>query len=235
VDINTEWVRNAIASLSTGFKVEVRKLYTDMEMFQAEPISYLALNSMSQSLYKRPDVANRLLIFRTAKIDNYIPLNLLISDVLEHRNEILSEVFDTLGAINKYINNKYVYTGQFRMADFANLGYKISTAFGREKEFEAILKIMAHEQSTISLEDDAIVELISRWLNIRTTITFISTGELYGELSKIASDTKINFPFKTVASFGQALNASFANLNNIFLVNRTRGHANKMMWDIRYK
>lgn len=236
VDINEEWVRNAIASLSTGFKVEVRKMYSNMEMFQADPIAYLAMNSMTQGLYKRPDVASRLLIFRTKRIANFIPAQILEQNIIDHRDEILSEVFDTLRGILRYVDNKFSYFGNFRMADFANLGYKIATYFGREKEFEVILNIMSQEQAELPMEDNPLIDIIDKWLNNRGIIQdYVSTGELYGQLQKVASDNNLFFPFKSSVSFGRAMQSTFENLKLIYNVTNRRGGGNKILWLITYK
>lgn len=235
VDINEEWVRNAIASLSTGFKVEVRKLYSNMEMFQADPISYLAMNSMGQGLYKRPDVANRLLIFRTKRIQEFIPPHILEKDVLENRDAILSEIMDNLLKINMFIDDKFTYHGTFRMADFANLGFKIATALGRENEFKIILEIVSNEQQSLPLEDNPLVDILDKWLNRRVEVKYISTGELYAECKSIADTTKLHFPFKSSAGFGKALQFAHENLKQIYKVDVRRGHANKMVWMITYK
>lgn len=236
VDITEEWVRNAIASLSTGFKVEVRKLYSNMEMFQADPIAYLAMNSMTQGLYKRPDIASRLLIFRTKRIEGArIPETLLYKNLLEHRDEILSEVFDTLGSIINYIDDRFSYYGNFRLADFANLGFKISTAMGREKEFEIILDILAREQTELPLEDNPIIDVIDKWLNTRLQPEYISTGELYGVLEKTAKDSHLYWPFKSSLSFAKQMQSALENLKLYYSILQRRSHGNKTMWLITYR
>jgi hypothetical protein len=237
VDINDEWVRNAIASLSTGFKVEVRKMYSNMEMFQADPIAYLAMNSMTQGLYKRPDVASRLLIFRTKRIANFIPAQILEQNILDNRDEILSEVFNNLAGILRFIDDKFSYFGNFRMADFANIGYKIATYFGREKEFEIILNIMSKEQNELPMEDNPLIDILDKWLNSKSVLApiYISTGELYGQLKKVADDSNLFFPFKSSVSFGRAMQSTFENLKDIYNIQNKRGGGNKILWLITYK
>ena len=235
VDINEEWVRNAIASLSTGFKVEVRKLYSNMEMYQADPIAYLAMNSMSQSIYKRPDVASRLLIFRTKRLQSLIPSHVLEKNLLDNRNEILSEVFDTLLGINRFVDDNYTYEGNFRMADFANLGYKIAMNFGLEYEFKLILDILSREQASLPLEDNPIIDLLDKWLVERKEIGYISTGDLFAALYKVASETKLTLPFKNSQGLGRALSMSMENLKTLFKIECRRGHGNKLMWWIENK
>lgn len=235
VDINEEWVRNAIASLSTGFKIEVRKLYSNMEMFQADPISYLAMNSMGQGIYKRPDVASRLLIFRTKRIASYIPGIVLERNVITYRDNILSEVLDNLKEISKYVDDKFTYTGNFRMADFANIGLKIATAFNKENEFKNILNIIGEEQALLPLEDNPMVELLDKWLAKRLSQDWITTGDLYAELKKIADDGKYHWPFKSLISFGRAMQMSLENLKHLYNIDWHRGKSNKTFWSITHK
>lgn len=235
VDINDEWVRNAIASLSTGFKVEVRKMYSNMEMFQADPIAYLAMNSMTQGLYKRPDVASRLLLFRTKRIPQFIPAQILERDVIEHRDEILSEVIDNLRGMLRYINDTFNYYGSFRMADFANLGTKIAAYFGQDKAFENILQVMGQEQKELPLEDSPLVDLIDKFIGGRLNQIYMSTGELYGSFKKIAEDSGLFFPFKSSVSFGRALQTQIDNLRIYYDITIHRGRANKTMYLITYK
>ena len=235
VDINEEWVRNAIASLSTGFKVEVRKMYSNMEIFQADPIAYLAMNSMTQGLYKRPDVASRLLIFRTKRLPQFIPAQILEKNIEDNRNEILSEVFDNLQGILKFIDDKFTYYGSFRMADFANLGFKIATYFGREKEFEIILDIMSREQSSLPMEDNPLVDLFDKWLNIRQEQKYLTTGELYAQLQKVSNETGLFFPFKSSVSFGRTLQTTLENLKLFYDIASKRGGGNKLKWLINFR
>lgn len=235
VDINEEWVRNAIASLSTGFKVEVRKLYSNMEMFHADPIAYLAMNSMGQSIYKRPDIASRLLIFRTKKLQQTISEAVLYGDIARFRHQILSEVLDTLSHINQYIKPEISFNSSFRMADFAQLGYKIATAFNKAEEFKLILQILISEQTSLPLEDNALVDLIDRWLDERKDKDWISTGDLYAQLYKLSSNTGLNLPFKNSQGLGRAITLSLENLKSIFFIDQHRGHSNKMMWRIEHK
>jgi len=234
--IKNDWIRNKIASLSTGYKVEVRKMYSNMEMFQANPIAYLALNSMSQSVYQRPDIASRLLIFRTKQFPgDVIPPHIIDADIHEFRNLILSEVLDNLCKIIKYVDNKFAYKGKFRMADFANVGYKIASAFGREYEFSHILDIMTADQRALPLEDSPLVELLDKWLATRNTFLEVSTGELYGQLKSLSETAKLFFPFKSSISFGKILQTSLANLKLYFDIEARKGSNNKVEWRISNK
>jgi len=237
VDVNTDWVRNAICSLATGFTIKLRRLFTTNEQYTATPICFLAINSMTQSIYKRPDVASRLLIFRTKAIgqNDMIPEEKFHRDVYQFRNEILSEIFDNLKGILKYITNDYPYKGGFRMADFANLGYMIATALGKEQEFNTVLQIVSQEQATLPLEDDPLIDFLEKWLALGHHGQFVSTGELYGELKKIADDTKMAFPFRSSVGLGKMLMANLSNLQNIFDIEVRKGSANKTMYNFSYK
>lgn len=238
VDIDEEWVRNAIASLSTGFKIEIRKLYSNLESFEADPIAYLALNSMGQSLYKRPDIASRLLIFRNKKLETKIPEAKLLSGILSNRNQILSEMIDQIKGILYYINNDlYDYSGNFRMADFANLGYKIAAVTDQEFEFKLILDILGHEQQSLPLEDNPLITLLEKWLDCPPGNygNYVSSSELYGNLSLLSKITGITFPYKSVMSFAKNLSISLDSLRQVFDIEMIRRTGNKIEYNFSKK
>jgi len=235
VDVNTNWVRNAICSLATGFTIKLRKLYTTNEQYEATPICYLAINSMTQNIYKRPDVASRLLIFRTKALEQIKPEESFHRDIYQHRNEILSEMFDNLKDILYYITDDFEYQGNFRMADFANLGFMISKSFGQEHEFKTVLQLLSQEQAALPLEDDPLIDFLEKWLALGHHNQFVSAGDLYGELKKIADDTKIAFPFRTSIGLGMALANNLENLRHIFDVEIRKGSANKTLYSFGYK
>ena len=235
-DIDINWVRNAIASLATGMKVETRRLYSNMEMFSADPIAYLGLNSMTQSLYKRADVASRLLIFRTKRLEGeLIPEEVLNERILNVRDFLLSEIFDNLAKIANYVDDKFTYKGAFRMADFANIGFKIAIAFGRENEFKHILEIMTYDQQSLPMEDNPLIDLLDHWLNKRLVDEPIASSELYGQLKDISDTTKMYFPFKSSVSFGRDLQTSIESLKQLYDIKSFKGRSNKTLWRISFK
>ena len=236
VDVNEEWIRNAICSLATGFTIKLRKLYTTNEMYEADPICYLAINSMTQSLYKRPDVASRLLIFRTKALKQTKPEDFFHRDILQYRNEIFSEIFDTLQQILPHIKHEHQYTGNFRMADFANLGFMMCKAWGREYEFQTTLDILSHEQASLPTEDDPIVECLEKWLHGTDNAgKFVTAGELFGQLKGVAEAQNSTFPFKSVVSFGRNLASMVENLRHIFNIDVQKGSGNKTLYSFTNK
>jgi hypothetical protein len=235
VDINAEWIRNAIAAVSTGQSFEFRKLYSNNEVFKVNPIAYLAMNSMSQSIYSRGDIASRLLIFRTKKLQQEIPAAILFKNIADFRNEILSELFDNLVKILPYINYDHEYKESFRMADFANLGFKIAKSFTLEYEFKTILKVLSSEQTALPLEDNPIVDLIEKWLAKGNYGKFVSTNELFGDLKRMCDENKLFFSFKTTVAFGKYLAMNLENFRQIFHIEMRKGGGNKTMWTFEHK
>ena len=230
VDVDIEWVRNAIASLATGFKIEVRRLYTNMEMFEADPIAYLALNSMTQTLYKRPDIANRLLIFRTKKIADYIPEHIFNDNIAKYRNELLSELIDDIQKMLPYITLEHEAYGKLRMADFASLGIKLARGMDREGEFRLILDILAHEQKMLPLEESPLIELIEKWLNKGHYGEWVTASELFGFFTEITNSNKIPMPWKSTVSLGKALSGSLDNLSLLFHIEFRRVSGNRIQY-----
>lgn len=236
VDVNEEWIRNAICSLATGFTIKLRKLYTTNEMYEAQPICYLAINSMTQSLYKRPDVASRLLIFRTKALTETMPENFFHDNIVQYRNEIFSEIFDTIQKMLPYIKRERQYVGNFRMADWANLGFMLCKVWGKEHEFRIALDTLTQEQTSLPLEDDPIVELIEKWLQDSYNVNrLVSASELFGELKRIADAQNITFPFKSVVSFGKVLASMVTNMRNVFDVEVSKGRSNRTLYGFSNK
>jgi hypothetical protein len=112
------------------------------------------------------------------------------------------------------------------MADFADFSMTIARYSGIEKEVRAIFDKLSYEQSAFTLEGDPIFDLLSIWIekpgNEGQEIT---NTDLCEELSKIAEEEKIRFPFRGKhKSFAHRMANLRANLNQFFdITQQTRG------------
>ena len=111
------------------------------------------------------------------------------------------------------------------MADFADFAMKVARHEGREVALQEIFKKMSREQSEFTLEDDPIFDLLLHWVSVDgNSGRFITNKELCEELTKLADELKINFPYRGEArSFTNRMTNIRSNLEEFFVINHKPG------------
>ena len=129
---------------------------------------------------------------------------------------MMSELFHMLNAcICRLKENKLdEYAGNFRLADFADFGWKVADD---RQIFMEILHKMDEEQSEFLLEGDPFVECLSTWLefdgNEGKTVT---ANQLFESLRSIVDGEKTAFPYKSPRSLSMKLKHEESNLKTFF-------------------
>jgi hypothetical protein len=220
-DATFKWLDDKLAIAATGGSVQKRELYTTNKLIDFPIHAFVGITSRTPQ-YRRDDVADRLLIMKVARLDSYIPESVILSEVTEHRNKIMSEVVFHIQEIVRALrdHSREVESVNFRMADFARFALTLAKYAGIYTEMETILTRLSTEQTDYANEDDPIPELLLAWVDISGNAgREVTTSQLCKELSNLAERTNREFPYKgQVQSFGQKLSSSLTYLKTIFKI-----------------
>ena len=131
----------------------------------------------------------------------------LLDAVAERRNAIWSELLDGLNAIVGYLRDHPERVPvTFRMADFAAFALKVATLWGRREELENALAKLEGAQAELVLESEPIHQVLALWLqNSANHGREMEAGVLHRELSKLAGEHQITWPFGNGKALGIAL------------------------------
>lgn len=215
-DAPIKWLPDRLATFATGHEFELRELYTTNQLAVFKPMASIVLTSRDPH-FRRPDVAERLLIAKLMRPKEFIPESEVVRDLMKRRDSVWSDLLDTLNwALNALRDNLEAPRMDFRMADYASFGWRISMAQGGDRAASAFceaLKNLEKEQASYTTEEDPVTMCLGTWLQKENGFgrekksnfgREIDTGLLYKELSEIAREEGLMLP-KTSASFGKRL------------------------------
>lgn len=236
-DSKADWLEDRIATLATGGTIKCRKLYSNNEMMEIETHCYLGITARTPH-FRRDDIADRLIIMKVSRLEEFRSEKDMLSEIIENRNQIMTEVIYRLKDILKALHEfKHVeFRGKLRMADFASFAYKVALGEGKGQEMETIFNKMASEQSSFTLEKDPITDLLYTWVaSENNQRRYVEHRDLYQELKKIAEDAGEKFLYKNHRSFSQKLSNIRSNLESFFLIEEKSigGHRKQYCYSIK--
>ena len=219
VDAYKDWLNDRLAQAATGQRIEKRELYTTNRLVRYYPRCFLSLNSREPK-FKRPDVVDRLLLFRVQRLEKFVSESRLIGEIQKYRNELWTEMLIDLNQIVAALKeDNEPFLSQHRMADWAELGWRIAKTQDAGDYFVQLLEKMNREQSQFVLEEDPIFLCLDIWVNKPGNQgRQVTASTLYYDFQIIAEQEKISFTFKSAKSFGRRLHSILSNLEEFFNV-----------------
>ncbi len=230
VDGKIPWLNDHLAALATGGSITLRKLYTTNEKITFNPRVFLALTSRSPK-FRREDVVDRLLLLRVARFQKFKSEKKLREERLAKRNELWTELLNDLNQIVKALRaDNEEFTTVFRMADWADLGWRIAKTQGIGDKFLETLQRMEQEQTAFFMEGEPLCDVLEIFLEETANHgKKLAARDLYPILSGIADDNRIRWPYKNSRSLAQRLSnirSSLAEFLNI-AVEKGRGNVTR--------
>jgi hypothetical protein len=206
VDGRIDWLNDRLATCATGGQITLRKLYTTNETETFRPRCFLALTARTPR-FRREDVADRLLLFRVERLERFRPERELIEASVAHRNEVLTGLLNDLNEIVRALR-----VGDpddqvcFRMADFGTMAVFLARAAEGDSGADALRAILAkmeEEQGDYAIEDEPLYHALEFWLEGMGNRGRAATSHtLFEELSRIAKDHGLYWPYRNAVSFG---------------------------------
>ncbi len=224
-DKKCKWLDDKLATMATGGTIKRRDLYTTNNLVEYKTKCFLGITSRTP-YFRRDDVAERLLIMKVEKLKSKNAENKLLNEVNKNRDEIMTEIVNYLQEIVRALKkeNETDYSGNFRMADFADFALKVACYGCVEIHVRNVLDKLSNEQSYFALEDNPTFDLLYEWAP-NNPGKEVTNAELCKELADLADKKRIDFPYKgKTQSFAQHMRNLRANLSEIFdITERTVG------------
>jgi len=239
VELNTKWLEDHLASLSTGSAIRTRKLYADVgQELVIRPETWIVLNGISPRV-RRPDVADRLLILNFHRLSEHErrPESEIVDWILEYRGELLRGYVSELKRIVKRLaTSEEEFESPIRMEDWAKLAWQISGHFGCRSTFESALEKVSHRQSEYALEDDPLFSAVSIWMERERSQRDLTASLLLRELSVVAEREGIDLSYGrkplNAISLGKRLNQLKGNFAQVGIrVVVTKASSNKKLYE----
>jgi len=220
-DAKCHWLDDRLAVVATGGSLKLRQFFTTNKLVEFPTCCFVALTSRTPH-FRRDDVADRLLIIRVMRFTEFLSENVLLTEVSNERNVILSETVSRLQGILGRLSKEEGkdYPSKFRMADFYTFSMKIGPSLGIEKKkIVEIFSKLARQQSYFSLEEDPTVMLLLLWAD-KNPDREVTNKKLWEELKDLAKEKEMDFPYETrFQSFAQRISHLRPDLTELFDIN----------------
>jgi hypothetical protein len=232
-DTPSPWLEDRLATAATGGTIKLRELYTTNRMVEYPIRAALAITSRSPN-FRRPDIADRLLPLYVKRFGEFIAEAKLLSHLQARRSEMMGQLLAELEHVVRVLAQQrdVTYRGAFRMADFAEFGYKIATAEEWADEFIRMMERLSKQQASFALAEETVVDLIEAWLQVdggKNAGRAVKSSELFGELTLIAQSKKIEFILKPGA-FAQKLAGLVPTLQECFDIEVLAGRSRQRFY-----
>jgi hypothetical protein len=132
-DSKIDWLEDGLATYATGLRHQLRRLYSTNEEVSYRPRAFLMLSSRDPR-FRRADVAERLLLLHCKRLEAYISEDVIFGELERRRGAVMAEILRLLGQAAD-AQQAIAPSMQFRMADYASFGWKLSHRTGREAEW----------------------------------------------------------------------------------------------------
>jgi len=235
-DTAPRWFEDKLAVVATGGTIKKRLYFTTNEEV-AFPIQCFAAITSRTPNFQRDDVADRLLIVELKRYERFLRANSLLSEVLKHRHEIMSEIVYELQKIVRALRDlkDEDMAGSFRMADFADFCMKIGCSEGIESQIRTLLHKLEYLQRGFALERHSTGKLVYLLAQKKPGVEWDARG-LNEELVRLAEEEKIFFPYaRKINSFAQHLTKLKSSLAGVVEIASRSGHGGSNRYMIRPK
>ena len=211
VDEYIPWLSDMLAKCSTGQRISMRVLYKTNELITFYPRVFIGLTARMPH-FRRDDVADRLLIFKVKRFDQFKPQSELVNEIYDHRKEIWGDILTRLNDIIRLLKkNKDTVLSRFRLADFYN--------FCRRQENDSerlnfIFDKMSSAQSDYILEYEPILQVLNIYMNGKNE-EILTTGQWYKKLAETAEKENLTW-YKSARSFGMKIKNLISELRQYY-------------------
>lgn len=236
VDQRIPWLEDAIARAATGMKITKKVLYTTNDQATYWPKCFLAFTARTPR-FRRDDVASRILTFRLEPIEVTISEDILLRQVDEDRNKMLSEYAVMLNRVVATTDYQVVNT-DLRLADFANIATRIGAALNQPEAIRRVLNGLNASQHIFAVEESDLYAVLYVWVRQYNMVQDrpmmepepvsndgrrISTEELFKELDDVAKSNGFKWDVRNQKDLGMQL----SQLKGDFEIDRPRTNAKK--------
>jgi len=239
LDAYIDWLPDAICSYTTKGTWTKRKLFTDSEEATIKPHAFIAVASKNPASFRREDTADRCVILRLDRREQFTRFQSLEEEIQQLRPQIVGEYMWYVNQIVAEIRHGALTesaTEVHRMADFAALARVVGRVVGWEPEAVAdLLNAVQGEQIAFINEEDPLVELLHKWIVYRPRNAPSNVGrelglfQLFQEMETLANAHGIQF-YKNARLLSQKLRSQHIERDFIVQLLAPDGHKSYRIW-----
>jgi len=221
VDEHVSRLADHLAQAATGIAFKRRELFTTNTEIEYRPQCFIALNSRTPKFIDgRDDVLDRTLVLTTVRFKNFCGESEILREISDHRNSLWTELLRSLNRLLARTPRADLFMVRHaisRMADFEGFATAIARAEGEPERAIRVFQSLAKTRSDVLLDQEPIALCIDKWLDVSGNAgREVSSKELQQELSPIARNEGLSWPYRNAHSLGQRLANIRSNLAECF-------------------
>jgi energy-coupling factor transporter ATP-binding protein EcfA2 len=222
VDTWERWLPDRLALSASSSDITKRKLYTDSDTIVLKRQALVGLTAHNPR-FGREDVTDRLILLTFERFLHFLPEGQIIAEIIEKRNKLWGAIIQDSQRILRTPMPSMNDVPQFRVEDFARIGYWIAKALGYEKLFVTALGKVRMGQKAFNLEEEQmLVTAISSLCSKQKEPAWRSAGNLWSELELVSKDPQaFAKTYRNAVFLGKKLWALQESLNEMFDVKWT--------------
>lgn len=156
VDTPEKWLPDRLALAASTSDIGKRKLWTDTDVVIMKRQAMVAVTAHAPK-FGREDVLDRLLLITLERLPTFGDENGLVQEILDKRAQIWHAILQDVQKILAQPYPSMEEAPQFRVADFARMGYWFAQALGIEAVFTQAINTIGRGQKVFSLEEDSLL------------------------------------------------------------------------------
>jgi hypothetical protein len=226
--VNNRNIESELVRLSTGARVDDRKLYTNSDLSSLKPDAFIGFTTKAPH-FTREDLMQRLIVFWLESKSDNISAEALQQQILTDRNKLWAEVLLELNSIVQNLRNRKNDTHQTfktRNAAWADFVFRSIPEKDRSK-FNRILSKLNEGQINFLLESNPLAKALSVWLKNKKNLNrWVESGKLRVELKNIAGKNQLDTTiYMNNQKYGVELKNVASTFSRIYKyeINRSRG------------
>ena len=210
VDTWERWLPDRLALASANSDVLRRKLYTDSDQVILRRQAVIGVTSHDPK-FGREDVADRMLILYFSRRQSFRAEGLILEEMQTHRASMWKAILQDVQSVLQTPQPSPNEAPQFRIEDFARLGFWIARGLGSDAEtqFKRAINRLRSSQRHLALAGDeplidAMVSLIDQQNG--TPTRFKTVSSFYDDLAAATIEPhKFISKYRTPAALGRKL------------------------------
>lgn len=237
VDTPERWLPDRLALAAGNSELTKRKLYTNTEVVTLQMQGYLGITAHNPQ-FGREDVADRFVLLQFERLPDGARKDEtgIISRITKRRHAMWGSIVQDIQKVLATPMPTDREVPDFRVADFAKLGYWISTALDDGESFRDAINSMRNDQRKFNLEEEQMLVEAMRAAIERADgkLEGVSAAQLWQHLERVSKDQKsFRLKYKNAIVLGKKIWSMQDSLRALFTINwsydSTRG---ARVWDI---
>jgi len=232
VDSWKEWLPDRLALSAGTSDITRRKLYSDSDSFVLKRQAMVGITAHNPR-FGREDVADRLLLLSYERLERFAPEQAIIDVIVNNRNRLWGGI---VADLQRVLATPMTDEGpQFRVEDFARIGFWIARALGIENQFTTAISSIRVGQRSFTLDEERMLVDALKWIAVKKyPVQDRTPGQLWSWIESAPNVDPIAFSraYRNPIAFGKKLLVMQDSLKSIFDITWTVDVEAGKLWTI---